>query len=287
MIKRTRKSNFVRLFSKTPPGVVCPHFYELILSNGCPFNCLYCYLKLTFRGNKSPVLFTNSWDQVEKELEKIPCGVFATGELADSLAIEPPLLLPAIEYFRRQYNKYLLLTTKSINIDMLTKIDPTPQVFVSFSINSIVAWENYELTTPNPFKRLDAALKLKKQGWKIRIRLDPIIEHIGINCYKEIIERIIDLSPDRVTLGTLRQYPGVHRFEKNAPRIGLKRAPDGRMRYALEVRAKIYSIIAEWLGFEPALCKETNELWDYLGWDDKGCNCTIGCMQDGRNEGNL
>ena len=84
IIKRERKSEFVKLFDKTPPDVVCPHFYELILSNGCPFDCSYCYLKLTFRGKTNPNLFTNKWEVVEKELEKINQGVFSTGELASS-----------------------------------------------------------------------------------------------------------------------------------------------------------------------------------------------------------
>ncbi|MDP2857911.1 MAG: hypothetical protein Q8P50_08040 [Bacillota bacterium] len=89
---RERKSDFVKLFDKTPAGVICPHFYELVLSNGCPYDCAYCYLRLTFRGHKSPVLFTNSWDRVRAEIEAIDQGVFSTGELADSLAVEPPLL---------------------------------------------------------------------------------------------------------------------------------------------------------------------------------------------------
>jgi spore photoproduct lyase len=275
MINRLRKSNFVRLFNKTPQGVVCPHFYELILSNGCPFNCLYCYLKLTFRGEKSPVLFTNPWDQIEKELEKFESGVFSTGELADSLAIIPPLLEPATNYFRKQKDKFLLLTTKSENIDILLDMAPTPQVWVSFSVNSEKAWEKFEIKTPHPYRRLEAAKRLREAGWKVRFRIDPIIEETGIDGYKYIVERVRDLEPDAVTVGTLRQFPGLFRFEKQAPRMGLSKSPDGRMRYSLKVRADIYQRIADWLGIQPALCKETDELWGTLGWEFKACNCTI------------
>lgn len=275
MINRLRKSNFVRLFNKTPQGVVCPHFYELILSNGCPFNCLYCYLKLTFRGEKSPVLFTNPWDQIEKELEKFDSGVFSTGELADSLAIIPPLLEPATDYFRKQKNKFLLLTTKSENIDILLDMAPTPQVWVSFSVNSENAWEKFENKTPHPYRRLEAAKRLKEAGWKVRFRIDPIIEETGIDSYKGIAERVRDLDADVVTVGTLRQFPGLFRFEKDAPRKGLSRSPDGRMRYPLHVRADIYRRIADWLKMQPSLCKETEELWKTLRWDLNGCNCTM------------
>ena len=35
-----------------------------------------------------------------------------------------------------------------------------------------------------------------------------------------------------------------------------------------------YEQISYWLGFQPSLCKETQEVWDALGWKFNGCNCT-------------
>ncbi|WP_172839080.1 hypothetical protein [Thermanaeromonas toyohensis] len=64
------------------------------------------------------MVFTNSWQQVQNELDRAGPGVFSTGELADSLAVVPPLLGEAIEYFRGQKQKYLLLTTKSCNVKL-------------------------------------------------------------------------------------------------------------------------------------------------------------------------
>lgn len=273
--KRIRKSPFVRLFTKTPPDIVCPHFYELILSNGCPYNCLYCYLKLTFRGNKSPVLFINPWMEVEKELLRVPAGVFSTGELADSLAVVPPLLENALEWFSSRRNRYLLLTTKSTNIEVLQKRRPSPQIIVSFSINALEAWERFERGTPSPLKRLEAAAKLRASGWRVRVRLDPVCLEIGLEKYREICRAIKDLDPELVTVGTLRHYPGLFRFEKAAPRKGLKKAPDGRMRYPVEERVKAYETIARWLEKEPALCKESIEVWHKLGWRLRECNCTV------------
>ena len=275
MARRLRKSKFVRLFTKTPPGVVCPHFFELILSNGCPFDCLYCYLKLTFRGKKNPVVFTNPWEQVKRELDLVPGGVFSTGELADSLAVIPPLLLPALTYFRQQKDKYILLVTKSINTHILDALEPSEQIIVSFSVNSISAWEKFEKKTPHPHERLRAAERLKKKGWRVRIRIDPIIYETGIDEYKGIAERVRDLDPEVVTIGTLRHYPGLFAYETRAPRNGLKKASDGRMRYSFKVRKEIYERMACWLGFQPALCKETCEMWKSLKWNFNGCNCSL------------
>ncbi|SMB96427.1 spore photoproduct lyase [Thermanaeromonas toyohensis ToBE] len=276
---RERKSPFVRLFTKTPAGVICPHFYELILSNGCPYDCAYCYLRLTFRGKKDPVLYTNRWEKVEDEIRMAGPGVFSTGELADSLAVLPPLLPRAIEYFRTQKDKYLLLTTKSCNTKLFEELSPTRQVIISFSINAPEVASKYERLAPSPFDRLNAATRLLELGWRVRVRIDPVIiegvQHDNISIYRKICKIVGQLGVERVTVGTLRQYPGLHRFAPSAPRGGLVKAPDGRMRYSLSVRVRTYNMIAEWLGFEPALCKETYEVWEMLTWRYRGCNCTV------------
>jgi spore photoproduct lyase len=273
---RERKSKFVKLFDKTPESIFCPHFYELVLSNGCPFNCSYCYLKLTFRGKTNPVLFNNDWSEVQAELDAVDHGVFSTGELADSLAVIPPLLEKAMDYFENQENRYLLLLTKSANIDILKHRTPSRQIIASFSVNSMPAAREYEKGPPDPMKRLEAARELKDLGWRVRIRIDPIILESGLEHYEPVCKSVSELSPEVVTIGTLRQYPGVHRFSKEAPRKGLKRAPDGRMRYTTQRRIDTYKQISEWLGFQPALCKEAVKMWEALGWVFRECNCTNG-----------
>jgi len=273
-IRRERKSKFVRLFDKTPPGVVCPHFYELILSNGCPYNCSYCYLKLTFRGRTEPILFENGWEVVKTEIDRIASGVFSTGELADSLAVIPPLLPKALDYFVAQENKFLLMVTKSVNTGILRDYEPNMNLILSFSVNSIPASDQFEVNAPHPMRRLEVASQMAELGWRVRIRLDPIILESGLESYEPICTQIAAIKPERVTLGTLRHYPGLFHFSPNAPRGGLSKAPDGRMRYPVPQRISTYEQIASWLGFQPSLCKETQEVWDKLGWNFSGCNCT-------------
>jgi spore photoproduct lyase len=273
-VRRERKSHFVRLFDKTPPEVVCPHFYELILSNGCPYDCLYCYLKLTFRGRTEPTLFENGWKTVRSEIDTISHGLFSTGELADSLAIIPPLLPNAISYFSSLENKTLLLVTKSTNVGMFCERRPSKQIVLSFSINSIAAANTFEKLAPSPIERLEAASSMKRLGWRVRIRIDPIILESGLEHYEFICKQIAAIKPERVTLGTLRQYPGLFRYAPDAPKRGLVKAKDGRMRYPVSERVQAYKQISSWLGFQPSLCKETKEVWNTLGWEFNGCNCT-------------
>jgi spore photoproduct lyase len=275
VVVRKRKSGFVKLSDKTPPTVRCPHFYELNLSNGCPYNCSYCYLKVTFRGHTQPTLFESGWETVKSEIEAVPEGVFVTGELADSLAVIPPLLPKVLDYFSEQEDKYLLLVTKSANIDLLLGRVASKQIVVSFSVNSVEAADSFEKGAPSPLKRLEAAESMIQRGWRVRLRLDPVILESGIAHYEPVCRKISSMNLERVTVGTLRQYPGLFRFAPDAPRVGLSRASsDGRMRYSVTERARAYQKIALWLGYQPSLCKEIDELWDILGWRFEGCNCT-------------
>jgi len=64
VVARPRKTRFIRRFDGTG-GLVCNRFYRLILSNGCPFHCQYCYLRLRLGDNKGPLVFTNQWLEVQ------------------------------------------------------------------------------------------------------------------------------------------------------------------------------------------------------------------------------
>lgn len=274
VIARPRKSDFIRPFDGTATGLVCNRFYQLILSNGCPFDCQYCYLRLTLGKYKGPVVFTNPWPEVERQLEKIPAGVFSTGELADSIAITPPLLKPAIEYFRRQRDKFLFLTTKSTNIEGLLGIRPTEQVWISLSLNAVRTWELFEQHTPHPDERLAAAWRLKAAGWRVRVRIDPIIPEIGIESYREIVRQVRALAPEKVTLGVLKQFPRLPRGRQEGIGEQLARSTNGIKRYSTPVKVQVFNTLANWLGWQPAICRETPGLWEALDWERQGCNCT-------------
>jgi spore photoproduct lyase len=274
VIARLRKSAFIRPFDGQAAGLVCNRFYRLILSNGCPFDCQYCYLRLTLGQNKGPVVFTNPWPEVERQLAKIPAGVFSTGDLADSLAVPPPLLKPALAYFRRQTAKFLFLTTKSTNLEVLRDVKPTPQVWISFSVNAIKTWELFEAQTPHPEARLAAAARLQAAGWRVRIRIDPIIPEVGLGHYREIARMVSDLAPERVTLGLLKHFPRRPQGRGAGPGRELAAAPGGLKRYPAPLKTRVFNTLAEWLGLQPAICRETPGLWAALGWQARGCNCT-------------
>jgi len=203
-------------------------------------------------------------------LDAAPDGVFSTGELSDSLAYTPTHFAEVMNYFKKEKGKFLLFTTKSL-AGQLFREDPSNQIIVSFSINCYEAWQKHEKGTPDPIKRLGSADDLIQKGWRVRIRLDPII---GGFDYEDICKMIKDVNPERVTIGSLRQYPGVYRFTK-ARFKGMLQGQDGRLRYRLPERVLIYKQIEKWLGSRPSLCKETHQCWKQLNWKFKGCNCSV------------
>ena len=177
--------------------------------------------------------------------------------------------------FSRQPEKFLFLTTKSADVSLFLDLEPTPQVWVSFSINAAAAWERFESHTPHPYERLAAARALQEAGWRVRVRIDPIIAEIGMNHYQDITQKVSRLAPERVTVGTLRKLPGLF-SGKSAAAVRHHTSPSGVRFYRESMRAKIYRRMADWLGFQPALCRETYELWERLAWEPIACNCTAG-----------
>ena len=152
--------------------------------------------------------------------------------------------------------------------------------FNNFSVNSDEVSDIFERGAPLSSERLDCARELKTLGWRVRIRLDPIIFPCfntgkSYDKYFYICHEVASLKPERITLGSLRPYPNTYRLMPDELKKELVMSTDGRWRYPLKNRITAYRVIAEWLGIIPALCKETQECYSQLGWVHNGCNCTV------------
>jgi len=272
-MKRKRKSPFIRYFDKTPPGIVCPHYYLLAHANGCPYECAYCYLSLTFRQKKCE-WFTNLGD-MEGDLR---AWLFGVGELADSLAIDSTWFQVAYRLFTGPANPIghtLLLVTKSEATELL-EYEPHPSVVVSFSVNAESMASKHERGAPSPKLRLDAAAELKRRGWRIRLRLDPMLPCSNWReAYLPTVKRIAEIQPERVTLGSLRYFPSLPRYHPDFPSMPVKRdGPDGRYRLPYSLRIEMYEFVREHLNMPFGLCKETDALHAAVKPDPR-CNCTL------------
>lgn len=292
VVKRERKSRFVEIFRTTPAQTVCPNFFVLSHANGCTFapQCSYCYLKSSFWHLDAQHAFTNV-DKMLGEIsawiatDELESYILNTGNLSDSLAFEPdrPLMADLIDLFRREAEAKgrrhaLLLVTKGGmgECEALFRLEPCRNAIISFSVNAPEAARMHEQGAAAVEDRLSAGRLLKEKGWRVRMRIDPMI--LGFD-YTWIIEEMRRLAPERLTLGTLRAEANLPRFVEDGLFHELEEPanPKGLARYPLAKRLALYRQAVEAMrGVCPiGLCEETPEVWDALGLpkEDKSCNC--------------
>lgn len=291
---RERRKKFVDIFRTTPAKTVCPNFFVLAHANGCTFQpqCTYCFLKSSFWYLSEPQAFSNT-DRMRKEIMKwmrrddLESFVLNTGNLSDSLVFEKarPLIASLVELFRDETEAKgrkhaLLLVTKGGLRDCkpLLEVQPCRNVIVSFSVNAPEAARIHEKGAAPVADRLRAAARLKARGWRIRMRIDPMIRGFD---YRWIAEQVRRLAPERVTLGTLRAEHNLPRYVGNGllRELEVPAEPKSLARYPKEVRLALYRQAADVLSKDIplALCEETLDIWQALGFDaeSKKCNCAL------------
>ena len=233
--------------------------------------------------------FTNV-DKIMREIRRwmdkhdLESYVLNTGNLSDSLTFEDvrPLMGKLVELFRHAEGRphTLLLVTKGgrEHCRFFMKIKPCANVVISFSVNSPAAAHKLERGAAVVSDRLAAARALKKHGWRVRMRLDPMI--LGYN-YAGVIDAVRRLAPERVTLGTLRAEPGLLKMDAGGMFKDLERPdePNGLARYSMAKRLALYRPAVKALRHvcPVALCEEEAPVWDALGLDKEArlCNCNV------------
>jgi len=286
----TKYPNIIRFFDKTPQTIVCPHFFELNWGYGCRFDCAYCYLKGTLRGNTDPRYLPLKHilpclKEAFKEISKP--SIFNSGELTDSLNF-PKVMERIVDEFETQDKHKLLLLTKSANVDFLLK-KLRRQTIASFSINAPKVSDRWEKKTAPPIYRIESGKKLSDIGYTVRVRIDPIFP---IENWKEEYGELVDLllskfTPERITLGTPRGLAKTLMFAKDLSWTKWFTEKTGwGKKLSTPLRKEIYLFFFDKLresGFKNpvAICKETIDMWKILGknpgrfpyWEDVKCNC--------------
>jgi len=302
-----RVSSFIRRFGGpgAGSGIVCFKFWQLVPAGGCPYRCSYCFLQTTpwFRFNPDllyGLVYTNVEDmlrEIDLWLDDPVPKMMIVGELQDGLVFEKayrkvtgkPLSHWIIPKFAAQKRHRLIFLTKSAEIDDAIQLEPTRQVVFSWSVNAEEVAKRWEVGTPMPSKRFDAARKMKDVGWPVRFRLDPMVPYSHWRTgYEEAIERINDARPEMVTLGALRATSG-RSLRTAAKRNGREdsifeylteeRDPSGfKYRIPAAIQLELFRFAIDRLdpSIVPSLCKEDKSLWKILGLQFQGCHCLLG-----------
>jgi spore photoproduct lyase len=302
------RGQFIRRFGG--PGedseIVCFKFWQLVPAMGCPYRCSYCFLQTVpyFRFNPDALyglVYKNVDDMVDEVddwlADPIP-KMMIVGELQDGLVFDrayakvtgKPLTHWVIPHFAAQHRHRLIFLTKSVEIRAALELPPTPQVVFSWSVNAEWVGRTWEVGTPPPSKRLEAARRMKDAGWPIRFRLDPMVPYPGWReGYRQAIDQINTLEPQMVTIGALRATSGRslrraaqtnHRDASIFDYLTEEKDPSGfkyRIDPALQLEMFRFALhhLANGSAI-PALCKEDRSLWEQLGLKFQGCHCLLG-----------
>ncbi len=288
MAETPNPSNYIELLRSTPVKTVCPNFYLLDHARGCNFNCSYCFLRDIEYNRKERRLFDDTGrllDELRAWIAQDHLETFLAnaGNMTDGLSFENerPLWGTLIEFMRENAKDRphtLLVVTKAgpSYCNAFLEHEPCKNVIVSFSINSPEAARDHEPGAATPEDRLEAARELQKRGWRVRVRMDPMIHGYE---YDWIIKQVAALAPERVTLGTLRADPTLLPEVRDVPIFQQLEEPDpdSIARYPWDVRMGMYRPAAETLKpiTSVGLCEETEDVWLALGLDADGktCNC--------------
>lgn len=282
--------NYLALLRSTPARTVCPNFYLLDHARGCNFNCSYCFLRDIEYNRKERRVFGDI-DRLQDELrawiaqDNLETYLANSGNMTDSLSFEKerPMWGDLIEFMRENAEKpgrphCLLVVTKAglSHCGAFLEHEPCRNIIVSFSINAPEAAQDHEPGAATTTERLKAARTLREMGWRVRVRMDPMIKGYD---YSGLIADVAAIAPERVTLGTLRADPTLLPEVRDVDifRELEEPEPESIARYPLAERLAMYRDAVEGLRDVTSigLCEETEDVWLELGLDaeNKTCNC--------------
>ena len=306
-------NNTVDLFTMPDSRMMCPQFDRLKLGmNACFYKCDWCYLKFTYRVLRPFMTINVQYDKIKKRLTRrlkksqSPV-IFNSGEMADSLALDHLARAGRefIPWFGKSGNGYLYMLTKSDNVDDILDLEHNGHTVVAWSMNNDAVSRKFEIGAPTFQRRLSAAKKVQEAGYPLRIRIDPIVPIDGWReAYAKTIEEIFSqVSPERVTLGTLRFEDGFYKNRNNLvttgsdllrmmedmqpmfpPKMfpGSKQSKSGKYSFSESKRSEIFSLavkeIRKYSDCRIALCKESENVWNEVGLDVSRCSCV--CQLD-------
>lgn len=268
-------------------GQVCCNYFVINFASNCPMDCSYCYLQDYLAGNAALTVFSNVDDllnEADEMLRKHRRYFFriGTGEIADSLALEPYIgfAREVVPFFAEQPNVLLELKTKSDCVDNLLGIDPKEHVVVSWSMNPQRVIDQDERGTASLSERLDAARRCQNAGYRLSFHFDPLIEYPGWERdYHDMVEQTFATVDWRriawLSMGVLRDTPALKRvMRQRFPTTQLLTGeqvlcPDGKLRYFQPLRVEMYRKVMSWIRpLAPTtkvyLCMESSEVWQQV-----------------------
>ena len=286
-------------------GVICQSAVQFESICGCLHRCGYC------EGTRLILIPVNP-ESVLAHLDGLLAEnpdqtLFKHGASTDILCFEPEygITRMLVEYFAGRPERYLMLFTKSDNVDFLLDLPHRGQTIICWSLSAATAAREIEVLAASTSERIRAARECQDAGYRVRFRFSPIIPTQGWERENEaMVNEIFDsgVHPDLITLRTVGwiEYEELKRVTTSDlidPRLRktmAQAASEGRIPQMRcrplpeEARIEIYVRVAKAVrkanpGARIALCWETPDVWSALyEWTDMRpdhfvCNCGPRC----------
>jgi hypothetical protein len=222
---------------------------------------------------------------------------YLLNDAADTLALEPEwgCFRALTEYFGRLEDRYLIIHTKSANVDFTLDLPHRGRVVLLWTVTSPRAAEVFEPGAPSTEERLRAARKCQEAGYPIRLKFKPIIPIQGWReDGRRLIEMVLEYTrPEVINLFTLawmtvEEVDRAFRAAELDPEVvgPMRERPDRTRTGPLphDVRARIYDFYIDTIrALDPqvpiAFSTESLEMWrdfsEKLGYGpaDYICGC--------------
>jgi spore photoproduct lyase len=264
LVLKRHRGGFLQHCPAGTSGMVCCNYLVVNFASNCPYDCSYCFLQDYLASNTRLTAFTNVDDalaEIDRALTAHPAKQFriGTGELADSLALDPitGLSRQLVPFFAERDNAVLELKTKSDCVDELLQLDARGRTVVSWSINPEVVGGDEHGAAPIA-ARLAAASRVQSAGYRVGFHLDPIVEHDGWErSYGQLLDEVFAaVGADAIawiSLGSLRMTASLQRRVRErrrpAPQLvqgaELVRGRDGKYRVWQGLRVRMFRFLLE------------------------------------------
>ena len=183
----------------------CQSALELNIVDGCVFRCAYCGFGRYIHFSLDVERFMQGLGDI---FARYPDQrLYKYSNMTDLPPFEPELdaIPPMVRLFGRGADRYLMLFTKSDNVDFLTNLEHNGHTIISWSITCETASRLIDKRTATVNERIAAMRKMQKAGYLVRARLSPIVPiRDWKREYTELFESLFaSVDPDVITLELL------------------------------------------------------------------------------------
>lgn len=203
--------------------IVCQTAVQFESICGCLHRCCYCSLTKVITIPANPEAVVQRLDTLMAEHPGQT--LFKHGASTDIPCFEPDYGVSRmlVEHFAEKSREFLMLFTKSDNVDFLLDLDHRGRTIMCWSLSARTAAAEVEPFTPSTSERIRAAVKCQEAGYRVRFRFSPITPTNG---WEEEVEAMVHdifgsgLKPDLITLRTIGWFP-YDQFVRSMPQMSL------------------------------------------------------------------